>query len=74
MNKRIVITTFPLENEMPYLESMYRESNELRGAVIAHFYHLHPEKAIEIFKQHKNILVTEVGCFGTFFEDELEKV
>jgi len=71
---RIVIAHWELSSKDAHSQSLYKDTPELESAIIEHGKRQLTSKGIEIFKQEKNVIVAENGCWGAFYESDLEKI
>lgn len=70
----IVIASWPLSDKNAYSPSLIKDDIELQNSISKYCLEKLTPNNIEIFKQDKNVVVTENGCHGAFWASDLKKV
>lgn len=74
MKDKIVITKWLLSDKYSLDENVFNPNRLLEEAINEYAERELTPNNIEIFKRDRNILITEQGCYGAFFEKDLEKL
>lgn len=59
---------------MPFSKDSLKNEVELEYAINGFYNEKLAPNNIEIFRGEKNVIITESGCYGAFFEEDLQKV
>jgi hypothetical protein len=72
-NNKIVVANWKYSDLEPISPELFKEELELNNAINRYYDTELKPKNIELYVSNKNIIVTENGCYGAFYEKDLTK-